>query len=73
MTPVLFEFIIFPSCERALKNGSVNSKIVRKLSSPNPNKAVLVKVFLRFEILIFNSNFLFCMMSSFSSMTRVAS
>ena len=32
MTRILFKFIIYPSCERALKNGSVKSKIVRKWS-----------------------------------------
>ena len=32
MTSILFKFIIYPSCERALKNGSVKSKIVRKSS-----------------------------------------
>ena len=66
MTPVLFKFIIYPSCERVLKNGSIKSKIVRKSSlkfafgqgsclisgvaNPNSNKAVLVQVFLRFDI-----------------------
>ena len=29
---ILFKFIILPSCERALKNGRVKSKIVRKSS-----------------------------------------
>ena len=32
MTPILFKFIIYPSCERALKNGRVKSKIFRKSS-----------------------------------------
>ena len=32
MTPVLFKFIIYPSCERVLKNGRIKSKIVRKSS-----------------------------------------
>ena len=32
MTRILFKFIIYPSCERALKKGRVNSKIVRKSS-----------------------------------------
>ena len=32
MTSILFKFIIYPSCERALKNGRMKSKIVRKLS-----------------------------------------
>ena len=62
MTRILFKFIIYPSCERPLKNGRVKSKIVRKLSlnftfghgsclavaRSNSNKAVLVQVFLRF-------------------------
>ena len=32
MTRILFKFIIYPSCERTLKNGRVKSKIVRKSS-----------------------------------------
>ena len=32
MTRILFKFIIYPSCERALKNRRVKSKIVRKSS-----------------------------------------
>ena len=32
MTRILFKFIIYPSCERALKNGRVKSKTVRKSS-----------------------------------------
>ena len=31
MTRILFKFIIYPSCERALKNERVKSKIVRKV------------------------------------------
>ena len=85
MTPILFKFIIYPSCERALRNGRVKSKLVRKsslnltfgqgnclisdLARSNSNKAVLVQVFLKFQIVIFNNNFVFCMMSSFFSMT----
>ena len=88
MTRILFKFIIYRSCERALKNGRVKSKIVRKLSlnftfrqgsclisdfaRPKSNKAVLVQVFLRFQIVIFNNTFVFSMMSSFCSMSRVA-
>ena len=88
MTRILFKPIIYPSCRRALKNGRVKSKIVRKSSlnfifgqdsclisdfpTPNPNKAVLVQVFLRFEIVIFSNDFVFCMMSSFCSMARIA-
>ena len=88
MTRILFTFIIYRSCERVLKNGRVKSKIVRKSSlnftfgqgsclisdfaRPNSNKAVLVQVFLRFEIVILNNNFVFCMMGSFCSMVRVA-
>ena len=83
-----FKFIIYPSYERALKNGRVKSKIVKKsplnftfgqgscfisdFARRNSNKAVLIQVFLRFEVVIFNNNFVFCMMSSFCSMTRVA-
>ena len=32
MTLTLFKFIIYPSCERALKSGRVKSKIVKKWS-----------------------------------------
>ena len=87
MTSILFKFTIYPSCESALKNESVKSEIVRKSSfnftfgqgscpdfaRPSSDKAVLVQVFLRFEIVIVNNNFVFCMMSSFCSMARVAS
>ena len=88
MTCILFKFIIYPSCERVLKNGRVKPKIVRKSSlnftsdqgnflisdfaRANSNKALIVQVFLRFESVIFNNNFAFCMMSSFCSMARVA-
>ena len=30
MARILLKFIIYPSCERALKNGRVKSKMVRK-------------------------------------------
>ena len=75
----LFKFIIYLSCERALKNGRVSSKIFGKSSlnftfgqgsclilqfaRPNSNKAVLVKVFLRFDIFIFDNNFAICLLS----------
>ena len=88
MTRILFKFIIYPSCGRDLKNGRVKSKIVRKSSLNltfgqgsclisdfariSSNKAILVQVFLRFETVIFNNNFVFCMMSSFFSMAGVA-
>ena len=88
MTLISFKFIIYPSCERALRNGKLKTKIVRKSSfiftfgqgsclisdfaRPNSNKAVLVQVFLRFEIVIFNNNFVFCMMVWFCSMAQVA-
>ena len=32
MTRILLKFIIYPSCERALKNGRVKLKIIRKSS-----------------------------------------
>ena len=48
------------------------SCLISDFARPNSDKAVSVQVFLRFEILIFNKNFVFCMMSSFCSMTRVA-
>ena len=35
MTRMLFKFIIYPSCEKAFKNGTVKSKIVRKSSFGN--------------------------------------
>ena len=61
MTRILFKSFIYPSCERALNNGRVKSKIFRKSSlnftvgqgsclisdfgRPNSNKAVLLKIF----------------------------
>ena len=33
MTRILFKFIIYPSCDRVLKDGRVKSKIVKKSSS----------------------------------------
>ena len=91
MTRILFKFIINPFCEWAVKNGSVKSKIFGKssfnfifdqgsclildLAGPNSDKAVLVQISPRFEIIIFNNNFAFFVagflepvMSSFSSM-----
>ena len=80
-------FIIYPSCERALKNGSVKSIIENRLwTSLLARVAVLYqnllgqtqtkpywsKIFLRFGIAILNNNFVFRMMSSFCSMARVA-
>ena len=75
MTRILFKFIIYPSCERALKNMRVKLKIFRKMSlnftfglgsclisefaRPNSNKAVLLQIFPRFEIVIFNNKFAF--------------
>ena len=65
MTCILFQFVIYPSCERALKNGRVKSEIVRKLSlnftfgqgccltsdfaRTSSKKAALVQGFLRFH------------------------
>ena len=84
MTCILFKFIIYPSCERALKNGRVKlrsslnltfgqgSCLISDFARPNSNKAVLVQVFLRVEIVIFNNNFVLCTMSSFCIMGRVA-
>ena len=87
MIRILFRFIIYPSCERALKNGSVKSIIENRLwTSLLARAAVLYqnllgqtqtkpywsKFFLRFEIAILNNNFVFRMMSSFCSMARVA-
>ena len=65
MIRILFKCIIYRSCEKALNNGRVKSKIVRKLSlnftfaTPNSDKDALVKVFLRFEMVFFNNNFVF--------------
>ena len=71
-----------------MKNGRVKSKIVRKSSlnltlgqgtcliseftRSNSKNAVLVQDFMRFEIVIFNNNFVFCMISTFCSMAGVA-
>ena len=95
VTIILFKFIIYPSCERALNNRRRKSQILRKSSldftfgqgsclvsdfaRPNSNKAVLLQISLRFDIDIFNNNFVFCVaeflepvMSSFCSMAWLA-
>ena len=48
------------------------SCLISDFARPNSNKAVLVQVFLRFELVIFNNNFVFGIMSSFCSKTRAA-
>ena len=48
------------------------SCLISDLASLHSNKAVMIQVFLRFEIVIFNKNIVFCMMSSFCSITRIA-
>ena len=69
MALILFRFIIYPSCERALNNGRVKSKIFRKSSliftfvqgsclisdfaRPNSTKVVVLQISLRFEIGIY--------------------
>ena len=75
MSLILFKFFIHPSCERALNNGRVKSKIFRKSSLNftfgraavsyhfarlNSNKTVLLQISMRFDTDIFNSNFAFC-------------
>ena len=100
MTLILFKFIIYSSCERALNNGRLKSQIFRKSSlnfifgqgscltfscltldflRSNSNKAVLLQIFLTFDIGTFNNNFAFCVaeflepvMSSFCSMPGLA-
>ena len=70
MTRILFKLTIFPSCERALKNGRVKSEILRESSlkltfgqgsclisdfaGPNSDKNVLLQIPLKFDIEIFN-------------------
>ena len=51
--------------------GQISCLIV-DFARPNSNKAVLVQVFLRFEIVIFNNDFVFSMMTSFCTMALVA-
>ena len=88
MTRIFFKFNIYAFCERVLKNRQVKAKIVRKLSlnftfgqssclisdfaRANSSKDVLVQIFLRLDTVIFNNNFVFCMMSSFCSMAQIA-
>ena len=86
MTRILFKFVIYLSCERALRNGRVKSKVRSCLWTSLWSEQLsyirlywvklkqnrIGQVFLRFEIVIFNNNFVFCVMSSFSSMARVA-
>ena len=40
-------------------NAGQGSCLMSEFARPNSNKAVLVQVFLRFEIVIFNDNFVF--------------
>ena len=50
MTHILFKFIIYPSCERALKNERVKSKIVRKSTlnlTFGPDFAIFISDFAR--------------------------
>ena len=77
MTLILFKFIIYSSCERALNNGRVKPQTFRKSSlnftfgqgscltsdfaRPNSNKALLLQISLRFDIGIFNNNVAFCL------------
>ena len=49
-----------------------DSCLISDFATPSSNKAVLVKIFLRFEMSIFNNNCVFCMMSFLCSMARVA-
>ena len=92
---IVFKSIIYPSFDRVLKHGMVNLKMFRKLSLnfnfgqssylisdfalPNSMKAVLLQISLKFGMVIFNSNFSFCLagflkplMISFCSMAWVA-
>ena len=49
----------------------LRSCLISDFARANSNKAVLVQVFLRYEIVIFNNHFVFFMMSSFCSMAWV--
>ena len=76
MTLILFKFIIYPSCERALNNWRVKSQTFRKsplnvtfgqgscltsdFARPNSGKALLLQISLRLDIGIFNNNVAFC-------------
>ena len=90
MTRILFKFIVYPSLERVLKTGRVESKTSRQSSlnypfgkrgcpildftTPKSNRPVLLQISLRFQVVIFNNSFGFCVagllelgMSSFCS------
>ena len=85
MTHILFKFIIYPSCDRAVKNGRVKSKIGNCLFHIWSGQLSCIRLYQAklkqsrialFEIVIFNSNFAFCVaqlldlvMSSFFSMS----
>ena len=76
MTLILFKFIIYSSCERALNNGRVKLKIFRKsslnftfgqgayltsdIARLDSNKVELLQISLIFNIGVFNKNFAFC-------------
>ena len=81
---IVFKSIIYPSFDRVLKHGMVNSKIgqssylISDFALPNSMKAVLLQISLKFGMVIFNSNFSFCLadflkplMISFCSMAWV--
>ena len=76
MTRILFKFIVYPSLERVLKTGRVESKTLRQSSlnypfgkgacpildftTPKTSRPVLLQISLRFQVVIFNNNFGFC-------------
>ena len=95
MTRILFKFIVYPSLERVLKTGRVESKTSRQSSlnypfgkrgcpildftTPKSNGPVLLQISLRFQVVIFNNSFGFCVagllelgMSSFCSIPWAA-
>ena len=49
-----------------------DSCLLSNFTRSNSNKSILVQVFWRCDIVIFNNNLLFCMLSSFCSIARVA-
>ena len=88
MTRILLKFIVYlpilwkglEEWDGEIKSGKSSlsftfgqgSCLISDFGRSNSSKAVLIQVFLRFKIAIFNNNFMFSMMSSFCSMVRLA-
>ena len=78
MTRILFKFMIYPSCERVLKNGRVKLKMFResflnftfgqgiRLCLAKLKQSRIVQISIIFDIEIFNNNIAFYVAGSWS-------